>query len=83
MESTLLIELTFDEEFFSISVGFPIKNTTPGGPAHTFPHKELISYKLTWRLLAEGLRKATDKAGTTDAVKITLHSYPALLAYRQ
>lgn len=81
MESTLLIELPFDEEFFSISVGFPIKNITPGGPAHAFPHKEFISYKLTWRLLAEGVRKATDKAGSTDAVKITLHSYPTLVAY--
>ena len=81
MESTLFIELPFDEEFLPISAGFPIKNITPGGPTHAFPLKEFISYKLTWRLLDEGVRKATDKAGTTDAVKITLHSYPALAAY--
>ncbi|MNZ82291.1 hypothetical protein D3C78_1009850 [compost metagenome] len=81
MESTLFIELPFDEEFLPISAGFPIKNITPGGPTHAFPLKEFISYKLTWRLLEEGVRKATDKAGTTDAVKITLHSYPALVAY--
>ncbi|MBG0847957.1 hypothetical protein H3222_22430 [Pseudomonas chengduensis] len=81
MESTLFIELPFDEEFLPISAGFPIKNITPGGPTHAFPIKEFISYKLTWRLLEEGVRKATDKAGTTDVVKITLHSYPALVAY--
>ena len=81
VESTLFIELPFDEEFIPISAGFPIKNVMPGGPTHAFPFKEFISYKLTWGLLEEGVRKATDKAGTTDAVKITLHSYPVLAAY--
>lgn len=81
MESTLFIELPFGEEFTPISAGFPIKNVIPGGPTHAFPLKEFVSYKLTWRLLEEGVRKATDKAGTTDAVKITLHSYPVLVAY--
>jgi len=81
MESTLFAEQPFDEEVCSISVGFPIKNIAQSGPTHAFPLKEFISYKITWRLLDEGVRKATDKAGTTDAVKITLHSYPALVAY--
>lgn len=81
MESTLFIELPFDEEFMPISAGFPIKNAIPGGPTHAFPLKEFISYKLTWSILEEGVRKATDKPGTTDAVKITLHSYPVLVAY--
>lgn len=81
VESTLFIELPFDEEFIPISAGFPIKNVMPGGPTHAFPLKEFISYKLTWSLLEEGVRKATDKAGTTDVVKITLHSYPVLVAY--
>ncbi len=81
MKSTLFIELPFDEEILPISAGFPIKNINSGGPTHAFPLKEFISYKLTWRLLEAGVRKAVDKAGTTDAVKITLHSYPALAAY--
>lgn len=81
MESISLIEFPFDEEFLSISAGFPIKNIMPGSPTHVLPFKEFISYKLTWCLLNEGVRKATDKAGTTDAVKITLHSYPVLAAY--
>ncbi|ARU88447.1 hypothetical protein B9K09_10945 [Pseudomonas sp. M30-35] len=83
MKSTLFIELPFDEEIVLMGVGYPIKNICPGSPSHAFPLKEFVSYELTWGLLDEGVRKFTDKVGTTDAVKIILHSYPVLLAYFQ
>lgn len=81
MKSTLFVELPFDEEVVPMSAGYPIKDACPGCSTHAFPLKDFVSYELTWGLLDEGVRKATDKAGTTDAVKITLHSYSALSAY--
>ncbi|WP_287030950.1 hypothetical protein [Pseudomonas sp. UBA6310] len=81
MKSTLFAELPFDEEVCPMSAGYPIKHARPGCSTHAFPLKDFVSYELTWGLLDEGVRKATDKAGTTDAVKITLHSYSALSAY--
>jgi hypothetical protein len=80
MASTFLIEMPFDEEVVPMSAGYPLKYPR-GGKTHSYPLKEFVSYELTWGLLDAGVRSATKKAGTIDAVKIVLHSYPILKGY--
>lgn len=80
MASTFLIEMPFDDEVVPMSAGYPLKYPR-GGKTHAHPLKEFVSYELTWGLLEAGVRSATEKAGTVDAVKIVLHSYPVLKGY--
>lgn len=80
VKSTFLVEMPFDEAVIGISAGYPLKHPRDG-KTHSYPLKEFVSYELTWGILDAGVRSAAEKAGTVDAVKIALHSYPAIKGY--
>jgi len=83
IETTSFVDMPFSELLTTPRIGFPRKSIGSKSPfdTHIFPIKEFVSYKLQWNLLENGVRAASNRAGTTDVVRIVLRSFPILEKY--
>ena len=84
-KATCFLGLPFSTEHVGSGMGYPrkvkVNNDHQDPRNYIFPFKEFVSYELTWNVLENGVKASTDKAKSTDVVKITLKSYPALEKY--